>query len=388
MHSLSPHVRASRRAPRPGRRGIALFYLCIATTALVAICSLAVDFGRWELCKTQMQRAADAGARAGAFQLITDYSAAASLATAVANENYVDAQTVGSDAAVTLGVQMLLWVGPSDYTVLMPANYAMANAVRVTLTYDVPLSFAGVIGLSKKTATRSATAMLVTQSQTLYVYATGDPWLAGEPTDTLASRTDPNWQGQQVNPLHPWQHDYAGPVGGQMADGQPYSSPAQVGLTLKPGAFITVSNVTGTANCAPGYFAEGTADGTINGVTSTIDRDYTADHVAEHGIADIDTPDDSLNAVFLGSGLPDGTAAPSVLSFGTQAARDYTTLSPQLKQPYFVGNGQTTGGNRQVVVVPQGATRMFLGVMDGWEWDNNTGGYNATVTQMNVMMVQ
>jgi hypothetical protein len=48
-------------------------------------------------------------------------------------------------------------------------------------------------------------------------------------------------------------------------------------------------------------------------------------------------------------------------------------------QPYYVGNGQTIAGGRQEIVVPANATRLFLGVMDGWEWSNNSGGFNCTI---------
>jgi Flp pilus assembly protein TadG len=384
------HTRKIREQSKAvqSRSGLAIVYMAIALISLTAICSLAVDFGRWEMCKTQLQRAADAAARAGAFNLATSASAAVTAATSVVNGNYVDAQTVSSNSKVTVSVQLLDWTSSSNYVVLVSATYSLANAVRVTLTYNVPLSFGSVIGISSKTATRSSTALLNITSQNIYVGATGDVWLAGEPTGTRASQPDPNYAGQKVNALHPWQYDYAGPVGGSMADGQPYSSPAQATIPITPGAIITVSSVSGAGNYAPGYFDAGNADGVVDGATATIFDDVAAGGVEEHGIADAYMPGNSLNAVFLGSSTPDGGTPPAPLNFSTQSSREYASISPQTKQPFFVGNGQTSGGTQQTIVVPQGATRMFFGIMDCWEWDNNSGGYNATITEKSVQTVQ
>ena len=172
-----------------------------------------------------------------------------------------------------------------------------------------------------------------------------------------------------------------------MADGQPYSSPPQTSIPIVPGAIITVTNVSGAATFNPST-TDGTANGNIGGSTAPLYDDGASGGVSEHGIADVTMPIDSLNAVFLNNNLPDGTPAPTPLNFSTQSERDYSSISPELKQPFYVGTGQTSGGSQQSITVPQGATRMFLGMMDGWEWDNNVGGYNATITERYVQMVQ
>ena len=53
---------------------------------------------------------------------------------------------------------------------------------------------------------------------------------------------------------------------------------------------------------------------------------------------------------------------------------------------FFIGNGLTgdtaagdLGGQVQQFVVPAGATRLFLGTSDGYEWNNNGGAFNVTV---------
>jgi hypothetical protein len=36
-------------------------------------------------------------------------------------------------------------------------------------------------------------------------------------------------------------------------------------------------------------------------------------------------------------------------------------------------------GTTQTFVVPQGATRLFIGTMDSYEWNNNVGKYTTTI---------
>jgi len=75
-------------------------------------------------------------------------------------------------------------------------------------------------------------------------------------------------------------------------------------------------------------------------------------------------------------------SAPANLDFGTQAARDYTNLSPDLKQVFFIGDCVTSSGLAQTVVVPAGATRLFLGPMDGFHWYDNVGAFTVIVTSV------
>jgi hypothetical protein len=57
----------------------------------------------------------------------------------------------------------------------------------------------------------------------------------------------------------------------------------------------------------------------------------------------------------------------------------YSTISPQLKQPFFIGDGKA-GTVQQTVIAPAGATRLFLGSMDGSGWFNNTGSFSVDAT--------
>lgn len=100
----------------------------------------------------------------------------------------------------------------------------------------------------------------------------------------------------------------------------------------------------------------------------------------ENGISSLTAPINSLVGVFLGPDAPDGSPPPASLDFGASGALDFTSLSPELKQSFFIGDGLTSGGVVQSFVVPVGATRLFLGTQDGYGWFNNVGAYEVSIT--------
>ena len=64
----------------------------------------------------------------------------------------------------------------------------------------------------------------------------------------------------------------------------------------------------------------------------------------------------------------------------------YTVLSlaPMLRQVFFIGDGFTSGAISQQFVIPVGATRLYLGTMDGSEWANNVGTIDIVVSPIPV----
>ncbi|MCB1162483.1 hypothetical protein KDL67_07305, partial [bacterium] len=52
---------------------------------------------------------------------------------------------------------------------------------------------------------------------------------------------------------------------------------------------------------------------------------------------------------------------------------------PALKQTFFIGDGRTGSGEIQQVIVPAGATRLFLANMDSCEFLNNIGELHVVV---------
>jgi hypothetical protein len=99
---------------------------------------------------------------------------------------------------------------------------------------------------------------------------------------------------------------------------------------------------------------------------------------AENGLSDIVAPVNSLVGVFLGPSQPD-PSAPATLDFSTADSRDYTSLAPALQQVFYIGDGLTSTGAPHQVTVPDGATRLYLGTMDGFEWSNDSGAFSVRV---------
>jgi hypothetical protein len=94
-----------------------------------------------------------------------------------------------------------------------------------------------------------------------------------------------------------------------------------------------------------------------------------------------------LAGVFLDATVPAG-AAPARLDFSSAAlGTGFTSLSPILNQTFFIGDGLTATGSGvpQEFFVPDSATRLFLGFIDGADfqgdptfYSNNDGSFVAT----------
>ncbi len=69
--------------------------------------------------------------------------------------------------------------------------------------------------------------------------------------------------------------------------------------------------------------------------------------------------------------------------------RNFDRLEPALKQVFFIGDGMNNQKALQEFIVPPGATRFYLGLMDekGWWWDN-TGEIQTTALDANIRLVQ
>src|SRR5207302_1590256 len=95
------------------------------------------------------------------------------------------------------------------------------------------------------------------------------------------------------------------------------------------------------------------------------------------GIGQIAAPHASLIGVFLRD-FVDNTASVPFVDY-TGAARDVAQLQPLLQQPFFVGSGTTLSGTSRVIILPTGATRLFLGTT-GFSVAQFSGSVVATVT--------
>jgi hypothetical protein len=191
--------------------------------------------------------------------------------------------------------------------------------------------------------TNSAAASDTNNAVSLWVPGNANPWLAGMPSGSIA---------------------------GNGFDVAPDQSPIEVtGIQIKSDEILTFSVTGGVAH---GPFQLIGADGETN-VISRIPG-------AENGIADITAPLDALIGVFLDDSTPSNFPPPAALDFSNASNRDFASLYPQLRQSFFIGDGKDTVGGVQQFVVPAGATRLFLGTMDAYEWADNQGSFTVKAT--------
>jgi hypothetical protein len=205
----------------------------------------------------------------------------------------------------------------------------------------------------------STLTTLAHASTSVVVPGYANPWLAGMPNGTPASN----------------------------GDSAPAQSPVQVtGLNLGAGGYLTFNGVTGATSyetTCPGPAAAGCygADGDVTGTTfGTISRGQFG-FPGENGISDTTVPIDALLGVFLDNSQPNLSPTPAGLNFSsTGFTIDFGILNPALKQVFFIGDGMTSGNVLQQFYVPTGATRLYLGTMDGFGWYNNNGALDVTVS--------
>jgi hypothetical protein len=75
-----------------------------------------------------------------------------------------------------------------------------------------------------------------------------------------------------------------------------------------------------------------------------------------------------LAGVFLDDTEP-SDPAPATLDFSAAGLTEsFSAVAPQLRQVFFVGDGRTGTGAVQRFIVPPGATRLFLGFADSWNF--------------------
>lgn len=344
---------------QPRRRGAVLIYSLYMLMCMCAIISVAVDYGRVQVIKTQMQRAADITAR-GALQSYV--SSSRSLSTAQTKANVIPGlQKIdgGSGIAPTVNITWGYWnnkkfkSGTSNkwpLAVKVEIGRTTANGNAVPLTFPLPSGNGMVTRTCDVWA--SSVAILPDQVQIdVTIDATDDPWLSGMPAGSTASYND--------------------------------TAPANVprSIAVTPGSTLQFTNVEGAVKHGPTLSyddAEGDLGAPYMHMEDSPDGNYNG---VQNGIGNIKTPIDSLIGVFLDASAPSTTPAPSTyLDYSTQAARDKTVYNNlQNKQPFFIGDGKTSSTTQQTFLVPAKATRLFLGPMDGYEWSNNGGSFTATI---------
>jgi hypothetical protein len=350
-------------ASRRFRRGSVLIYSLLMMVIMLAMTSFAVDYGRMQLIKTQLQRNADSTAR-GSLEMYIEGSSSDYTywgpAMTWSRFNPVDNN---SGVSPTVSFTWGYWNSTSK---TFTAGTGTPVAVQVTVSRTaangnpVPLTFPLMNGLSgiRTTCDVSATAIAVLSTSTSVTNQTisgqSDLWLAGMPNGT-------------------------GPISD--GDTAPSQSPPLV-MSVTPGTVLTLTNVSGAVKHDPTLSAD-SPDGYTAGIYGH-NSDWTSEPAVEDNIGNIYAPIDSLIGVFLTSSAPNTQSAPTAtLDYTTQAARDtVNTTGLQVQEPFYIGNGETSTGTTKTFVVPPGATRLYLGTMDGHQWANNSGSFTATINQL------
>jgi hypothetical protein len=94
------------------------------------------------------------------------------------------------------------------------------------------------------------------------------------------------------------------------------------------------------------------------------------------GISSYVGPEGPLVGVFLSDDVP-ASGAPAGLDFSSGGmGTDFLSITPLLGQVFYIGDGRTSGGDFQSFVAPTGATRLFLGIPDGFGFDGPPGAYD------------
>jgi hypothetical protein len=105
------------------------------------------------------------------------------------------------------------------------------------------------------------------------------------------------------------------------------------------------------------------------------------------GISGYLGPQGPLTGVFLSDAIPSSGPAPATLDFTPAGlGTDFLSLAPQLGQVFYIGDGVTSLGDFQSFIAPTGATRLFLGIPDGFgfggapgAYDDNDGSYEVRI---------
>jgi hypothetical protein len=164
--------------------------------------------------------------------------------------------------------------------------------------------------------------------------------------------------------------------------GMPNGSTCCSGDTAPAQSPVLVTSIAVTPGSSLNFTVTGSVDNTGATPTLTPDGSGLFSTSSSNGISGATWPINALVGVFLDASQPDSSAAPTPLDFsGSGLGTSFTTLSPALKQAFFIGDGLTgTGsGSVQTFVVPAGATRLFLGTSDGVGWFNNSGSFTVTI---------
>jgi len=175
----------------------------------------------------------------------------------------------------------------------------------------------------------------------------------------------------------------AGMPAGTTTGGDEAGDPTSTDSSVRKQSPVLVTGLKITDGASLTFSAAGSVSFVGGSPTDATDGGGFFSRGAENGIAGSNAPLDTLVGVFLDDSQPDGTTAPDSLDFSDSGnvtdGTSYATLSPALKQVFFIGDGLTSSGGVQQIIVPTGAKRLYLATTDGTGWYNNSGSFSVHI---------
>jgi len=133
-------------------------------------------------------------------------------------------------------------------------------------------------------------------------------------------------------------------------------------------AVITFAHVAGRVGCGTGDPMSGPDGGHCAGGDTHINRASGLSGIVDHRSTQF------LVGVFL-AGRPPRTP-PEALDFGPDGlGHDFASLTPEVGQVFFIGDG-LANGREQTFVVPPHATTLYLGIADAYAFQGDPGFYS------------
>ena len=172
--------------PRRPRRGAVTIVAAVAIVAMTMLGAVAIDVSRLYTRRNALQTAADAGALAGAMELLSSAGAADPAA-----RSYAALNRARQDTFAVRGVRFGVW-DPATQTFTPVASPTSGDAVEVTVGENAPYIFARVLGAASRAMTATAVAW---SGPSVPVSYCAKPWaityddllqkLGKRPTDSL-----------------------------------------------------------------------------------------------------------------------------------------------------------------------------------------------------------
>ena len=328
--------------------------MIVIMVALCAFCSLGVDFGRVQIVKTELRRAADASARAAGSQMKLGKSYAVNKAIEYAALNKADGLPVVLDSSKD--IEFGTW------------NAELKKVQGHQLQRHQLVQRCARRGAARCLARHIGADDVRPRARSEFMRCGSRNHRAGHLRRQHRRRCSRHRQpvsGRHARGQHREREQSAQEPGLRRHALQSAQSPWQVNLPFSDGDKLNFDSISGDARHDPNL-ADYAPDGQLDDIGTN-----TAG--AENGISNLRAPINALVGVFLTDDKPNMTSCPLDARFHNRASRNFKSLSPKLKQLFFIGDGHPKDGGKQDFIVPAGATRLFLATWDFFEWNNNSG---------------